>query len=94
MVSKFERPRAPVPTPRLVAAALLLAAVFGCASYLLYLPMLQIYWGVYARLKPFLSEEDLLAAGRALPGAHLAAREQCLDAALVLLALFFCCHCL
>jgi hypothetical protein len=52
---------------RLSLIALFLISVAGTLAYLAQMPLKQVYWGVSARLRPFISEHDLVKAGK-LPG--------------------------
>lgn len=57
-----------LPPARLITILVLLATLVFGLGYLLHLPLLQVYWGIYARLRPMLSEQDLVQAGKPLPG--------------------------
>ena len=72
MVS-FERPRRQLSPLRVALIVGFLSTLVGTCGYLLYVPMMQVYWGVYSRLRPMISEDDLLKAGKPLPGKKHAA---------------------
>ncbi|KAL4450568.1 hypothetical protein ABPG77_000924 [Micractinium sp. CCAP 211/92] len=56
-------------TPLRVALILIfLCTLSGCALYLAGGSMRMVYWGVYARLRPMVSEQDLLRQGKQTPG--------------------------
>lgn len=77
-MASFERPRQLSPQ-RTALILLAFCAVLGGFAYLCYLPLMQVYWGVYGRIKPMLSEEDLVAAGKPLPPgtAHVSSPAPC-----------------
>jgi hypothetical protein len=63
-------------TPLKLACVLLfLLATSGCGFYLVATPARQLYWGVYARVRPMVSERDLLLSGKEVQGGVIGASE-------------------
>lgn len=54
------------PLRRWVIIFLLLAGLGGIA-WVAHRPIQQVYWAVYARVKPMVSETDLIRLGKTLP---------------------------
>lgn len=54
------------PLRRWVIIFLMLAGLGGMA-YIAHRPIQQVYWAVYARVKPMMSEADLIRLGKELP---------------------------
>lgn len=60
--------RRPLSRRRFYAVSLLLIALSGVMACMVSMPLRQVYWGVFARLRPMVSEEDLVRLGKHLPG--------------------------
>ena len=54
----------------MASMAIVLLGLIVCGSYLLYVPLLQLYWGAYARMRPMVSSLDLVDSDGALLGAR------------------------
>jgi hypothetical protein len=59
----FQVPKKLTPLRLFLVVAFLLS-VCGTAGYLVFVPTMQLYWGVYARVKPMRSETDLERLGK------------------------------
>ena len=55
---------------RLLNILLLLSLMTGGMLYFFSVPLHQLYWGMKARVKPMLSEADLMRKGRPIPGKY------------------------
>ncbi|KAI3434501.1 hypothetical protein D9Q98_002576 [Chlorella vulgaris] len=80
-------PRAALSPLRALFIVTFLFAISGGLAYLFVMPLRQVYWGVYSRMRPMISEQDVHASGRLtepvepeLRGSTLGKRQPAIDA--------------
>ncbi|KAL4439682.1 hypothetical protein ABPG75_002683 [Micractinium tetrahymenae] len=68
-MARLHEPVSRAVTPlRLATTLVFLCTLSGCALYLAGGSLRMVYWGVYGRLRPMISEQDLLRQGKEVPG--------------------------
>lgn len=65
-----ERPRRKFPL-RLIITLMAILGLLLTGGFLVFVPLRQLYWGAYARLKPFHPAADEFTRDTNIPGAQL-----------------------